>query len=347
MRNKRIYFSTGSTLLDLVVGGGVDMGYSAGSIINIVGDKSTGKTFLANEIIASAYHKYEDKFIWNYDDAESGYTFDSQKLYNMPPICNSNSFKSKTVEDWYCNVRKFLEKIKDDMIGIYVLDSLDGLSSNEILERGDERYKAFKQKKDFDKGSYQMASAKFLSQEFFRGLAGELMEKNVLLIVISQVRDKIGSFFAQQTRAGGKALDFYAHTALWLSNLQKIEKSNRSIGYVVKAKAKKNKTSRPFREAIISLLFDYGIDNVGSNLDFLFDLRGDSGKIKKCSEKIQWEKEENTYTRDELIDKILNEDLCDLIEKKTIEKWEDIEKLVSSNRRCKYANKKKVADEKG
>ena len=45
--------STGADLLDLVVGGGETKGFPAGNIINIVGDKSSGKTFLACEIIAT------------------------------------------------------------------------------------------------------------------------------------------------------------------------------------------------------------------------------------------------------------------------------------------------------
>ena len=53
---KMIYFRTGCKLIDLVVGGNKGVyGFPAGKFINIVGDKSAGKTFLANEIIASNY----------------------------------------------------------------------------------------------------------------------------------------------------------------------------------------------------------------------------------------------------------------------------------------------------
>jgi len=281
------YFSTGSDLLDLVVGGGMGMGFPAGNIINIVGDKSSGKSFLACEIIAKARHVYGKKFKWVYDDAESGFTFDTERLYGFD-ILNTDR-KSRTVEELYCNYREFLDGIKEDEVGIYVVDSLDGLSSREIQEIGDQRYRAFKQGKDYEKGSYQMGSAKFLSQEFFRTLTEPTYRKNVLLIIISQTREAINSMFKKQKRAGGKALDFYAHTCLWLSNLTTIKKENIPVGVVLKAKTDKSKTPRPYRSCLFTILFDYGVDNIGSNIDFLYDLRGETGQLSKAKEsEIVW-----------------------------------------------------------
>ena len=61
----RICFPTGSDLMDIQVGGGVTKGYPAGRIINIVGDKSSGKTFMAIEVIVAAYYKYGYTMIAN------------------------------------------------------------------------------------------------------------------------------------------------------------------------------------------------------------------------------------------------------------------------------------------
>jgi hypothetical protein len=35
----------------------------------------------------------------------------------------------------------------------------------------------------------------------------------------------------------------------------------------------KSSTPRPYRECVYTVLFDYGIDSIGSNIDFLFNLR--------------------------------------------------------------------------
>jgi hypothetical protein len=197
--------------------------------------------------------------------------------------------RSNTVEDWYNNSREFFESLKKDEVGIFVLDSLDGLSSKEMNKRVDERYKAFKKGKDFDDGSYQMGKAKFLSQEFFPHIVPLVEDKKAFLIVISQTRDKIGSMFKTKTRAGGKALDFYCHTILWLREVCKEENKGIPTKIIIEAKTKKNKTARPFRKTKISFIFDYGIDNTGDNIDYLFNLRTDEGKLRSSAKRIQWE----------------------------------------------------------
>jgi recombination protein RecA len=290
-------FGTGCDVLDLVVGGGQGMGYPAGKIINIVGDKSSGKTFLACEIIANAFHRYGTKLKWVYDDAESGFTFNTKELYGVEimPQNPKERVKSRTVEDMFCNYKLFLRNLKEDELGIYVVDSLDGLTSDENEKRGAERLKAFEEDKEFKQGSYQMGAAKFLSQEFFKGITEETEEKNCLLIIISQVRANIDPMsFDKYTRAGGKALDFYAHTVLWLAYLTKIVRKERSVGVVVKAKTTKSKTPRPYRECIFTLLFDYGLDNIGTNIDFLFDLRTDAGRMNKEGNAIIWDGKDQT-----------------------------------------------------
>jgi hypothetical protein len=167
------------------------------------------------------------------------------------------------------------------------------LSSNAGQERADESYKAHKAGKKLEKGSYQMDSAKFLSQEFFKNITDLTEQNHVLLIIISQVRDKIGAMFPTQTRSGGRALDFYAHTALWLATVSKIKRRERDVGVVVLAKTKKSKTPRPFRECLFTLLFDYGLDDVGSNIDYLFDLRAEDGKLLASAKNIIWNEKGN------------------------------------------------------
>lgn len=290
-------FSFGADLLDQVVGGGLGMGIPAGKIINLVGDKSSFKTFLACEILAAARYRYKKKVKWEYDDCESGFTFNTQAIYGFKimPESVEDRRRSKTVEELYCNVRDFIEGLKEDELGIYIVDSLDGLTSDEMEKRADERYKKFKKDEEFKQGSYQMGKAKFLSQEFFPPIAELCETKTVLLVIISQIRENIEAFsFEKYVRAGGKALDFYCHTVLWLAQRHKIKKKGRVIGVLVKAKTTKSKTPRPYRDCEFSCYFDYGIDNVGTNLDFLFNLRGESGELLKISESVVWKGEEQT-----------------------------------------------------
>ena len=296
--NKTIsYIPTGADLLDILVGGGEGEGYRNGTIVNFVGDKSSGKTFLACEVIAAAKNMFKDKLKWIYDDCESGFSFDTTRLYGFEimPTTISQRHKSKTIEDAYCNVREFLEALKQGEFGIYVIDSLDGLDSREGKKIADDQFKAFKKAKEGEKeekikGSYRMQKAKYLSDTFFPGLADLIEKKNALLIIISQVRYNVDPMsFEKFTRSGGKAMDFYCHTVLWLANIYKMLKKNRAIGVRIKAKNTKSKTPRPYREVFLDVLFDYGIDNIGSSINFLYDLLTPTGMAKEKDIKLSWD----------------------------------------------------------
>ncbi|HUW46876.1 MAG TPA: hypothetical protein VMW50_13945, partial [Dehalococcoidia bacterium] len=394
-----ICFPTGSDLLDTLVGGGESLGYPAGRIINFVGDKSSGKTFLACEVIAAAYYKFKNKLKWVYDDSESGFSFDTKKLYGVEimPINRKDRIKSPTVEDAYCNVRKFFEDLPDDEFGIYCIDSLDALKDKEGKKIADEHYKKFNArstaaqlKEEKEKGSYRMGKPKYLSEEFFPNLADLIERKNGLLIIVSQVRCNIDPFsFEKYTRAGGKAMDFYAHTVLWLANINKIKRKDRAVGVTIKAKNNKSKTPRPYREMFLVILFDYGIDNITTNIDFLFDFRTNTGLVEKNAtaswntsneytmaqlkqflidnnkenyyrknintklkheELMNWFKQEGneklfaklekTYSekmsRNDLINYIEKNNLQKELAERAVEKWEQIEASIRTNRPPKY-----------
>lgn len=321
---------TGSTLLDLIVGGGVGEGYSFGNVINIVGDTGAGKTLLACEVIAASHYKYGEKLKWVYDDCESGFTFDTEKLYGFEimPKNSADRTRSNTVEDAYVNVRKFVESLKKGEHGIYVIDSLDGLTSKELDRLADDHYKQALKGEDSGKGSYKVGKAKYLSQEFFPQLVDLLEKTNCILIVISQVRENINPrSFEKYVRSGGKAMDFYCHTVLWLAAAKKVRRKDIVIGVVIKAKTTKSKTPRPYREGFITVYFNYGIDDVATNVDFLYGFRTDTGELVKNASAIWQEgKEINSQNiKNFLIENNLEEqcikDCGKSMKKSTILEW--------------------------
>lgn len=340
------YFTTGNTLLDLVVGGGEKIGfgngYEAGTIARDWGDSSSSKSFKACELIAANYYKYKDKFKWVYDDCESGFRFDTKSLYGFEimPEDVSKRFHSRTVEDWYCNLRVFLKSIKEDEIGIYVLDSLDGLSSQELEERGEERLKAFEKDKEFDKGSYSMAAAKFLSQEFFRTLSSDLKDKKCLLYIISQERDNVGGgmYGPKNKASGGRAIRFFETVRIYSKSRKKMEKKDRAIGVMVDITAEKVRNPRPFRTCLIPLYFEYGMDDIGGNIDFLFDLRGETGELLKRAESVTWSKDVEPMGRNELVEYIEKNKLKNELKQRVIDKWEEIEAEIKVDRPKKYGD---------
>lgn len=299
MLKDRPYFKTGVKLIDMVIGGEKGVyGDPAGRIINIVGDKSTGKTFICNEFIANAHWIYGDKFKWMYADCERGYSFDTQSLYGMD-IWTPESDAPENVEQAFYCITKFAESLKDDEFGIYVLDSLDALTSDEQDNRAEERIKAIEAGKDM-KGTYGMGKAKYLSQEFFPQLCKVLESKNILLIIVSQIRDNTDMFsFEQYSRSGGKALDFYCYMVFWLAPAKKItykegEGNEIVLGGTNLLKVTKGKVPRPYRKCFYTFYFSRGIDNIETGVDYLFDIRTKTGDISTpVASSCAWEVDPN------------------------------------------------------
>ena len=97
-----------------------------------------------------------------------------------------------------------------------------------------------------------------------------------------------GMYAPKTKTSNGKAMEFYCHTRLQLKRLAYIERNGTKVGAVVKATTTKSKTPRPYREVVYTFYFDYGIDNIGSNIDYLFDLLSEKGELSKKANAIAW-----------------------------------------------------------
>jgi hypothetical protein len=155
---------------------------------------------------------------------------------------------------------------------LYVVDSLDSLSDTKEMARKD------------DEDSFGAAKAKKIS-EGFRKIIRRIEEKQVLLVVISQLRDNIGAMYGAKTkRSGGRALDFYASHILWLAEIGKSKKTingvERVVGINVKATCKKNKVGMAYRECAFTLVFGYGIDDVSANVEWLLTVAGGAAVLE-------------------------------------------------------------------
>lgn len=247
------FISSGSTVLDCVLGGG----WALGHIANIVGDKSTGKTLLAMEAIANFFLAYDDGWV-RYVQAE-GAAFDEDYANALGIPMDRVEIKNEidTVEAVFDD----LTALNSKHPGLYIVDSLDALSDEAEMGRG------------IRDGSYGAAKAKKLS-ELFRRLVRKLGRQKICVIIVSQVRDNIGVTFGEKHgRSGGKGLDFYCSQILWLAHIKTLKRTitkvERPIGITVRARCKKNKIGLPFRQCDFDIRFGYGIDDVGSASEFL------------------------------------------------------------------------------
>lgn len=249
--------SSGSLLLDLILGGG----WAIGRVSNIVGDRSAGKSLLAFEAMAN-FARATSAEDCRLVEAESALDRSYAKTVGLPDGISLTD-EIETVEKMETDLAAWCtaQKKKGATSGIYVLDSLDALSDNAEMERKE------------GEATYGTAKAKNLST-MFRKRIGLVESSNTHFMVISQIRDNIGVTFGEtKKRSGGRALDFYCSQIVWIADIGKIKKTVKGkevvIGSNVRARCKKNKVGMPHREVDIEVHYNYGVDDEASMINYL------------------------------------------------------------------------------
>ena len=317
------FIGSGSTTLNLALSGkGAQGGWARGRIVNIVGDGSSGKTLLALEaafwffyhimFLKRGIYPKVKKFEICYDNGEGVMDFPVANMYGTA-FYNAVNWKRSTHFEAMC--RRFIRKafkLKKGEALLYIIDSWDSFQSAKSK-------KAFMEsvEKDQDlKGDYDLLVQKYASRKFFPTIC-DAMDNNKIdatLVIISQVRSKIGvTFGKKQYRAGGKALDFYTHQVAWINELERlkktIKKQERVYGIKSGVKVERSKVAKPFREAVFNILYDYGLDDVGAMFDYVYG----SGKITFDGV--------DFATRKKFIKYIEEKDLEEKLVEKTEELW--------------------------
>lgn len=314
MADKKVeFFSTGSTLLDLAVGGG----WALKRVFNIVGDKSTGKTLLAIEAFAN-FKRTFPKGRMRYAEAESAFDDSYAQTLGFPKEVERPDEQLVTVEDFRNDLYKFVRKGGPSL---YILDSLDALSDEAEMKKFEKQMR----KKDPvegeeeaapEKGSYGTGKAKEMSK-LFRLMTQDVEEYNGCLGVVSQIRDNVGVMFgAKQTRSGGHALDFYSSQIIWLSEIKKIIKTFKGttlpIGVAIQSYTKKLKVGTPFRKCEFDIIFNYGIDDYSSMLTYLQDNGVVAETIKDLKSKLEKAKDKQDYATLDEIGALMKRDCIDI-----------------------------------
>lgn len=335
--------STGSTLVNLACSGRVAGAYAKGSYVFFVGDSESGKTFLALTCFAEANRNrnFAD-YRLIYDNVEDGALMDwaayfgptAAERIEAPSMKADAPVYSETVEDFYYHID---DAHKAGRPFIYVLDSMDALVPRSELEKFKKQKAASRNNKE-EAGDYGTAKAK-LNSHHLRLVLPKLKAMGSILIIISQTRDSLATFgFGEKkTRAGGKALKFYATLEIWTSVRDTLRKTvggkPRAYGITTQVDIKKNRLQGKKRRVFVPILHDYGIDDVGSCVDYLLD----EGHWKETSGKIHApEFSEEQLSRTKLIRKIEDEESERELRKIVADKWNSIEAELKTNRKARY-----------
>ena len=281
-----VYFRTGSVLADLVVGGGRGcLGFRGGRMARVIAVNSGGKSSLALEILATNIRKPPAPGFWHsYKDREYRFSFDSQGIYGVDinvQSANTEEPCPRTVEELSASLGKDLKE--NDGPGIVCIDSLEAFSTEETEDRAEEREALYSKDKEVQlKGSYtaKMGAASLMSETLRVHLA-DAAKSGSLILALSQIRQNAdaGPYAPKVKKVGGAALDHWVSEEVWLTPKHwidigdKEDQTLRTIGYVVELRSEKSTHDRPYRSCLLTVLFGYGVDDIGSNIDYLFDLR--------------------------------------------------------------------------
>ena len=270
-REKRIISAdelipVGSTLFNLALSDNYQGGYSIGKFSNLIGDQHAGKSLIALNMLAECSHlKRFNDYDLIYDDVEVANEFDIRYLFGDKAAKRITfDIISDSAEDFYGNIYK---KIKKKKPFIYILDTFDAIASEEDRERASDLAEGRRAG-----GTYGTSKPK-LASEMFRTIKSDLKKMEAFLLVISQTRDNIGfgAQFKPKTRSGGKALGFYSTHENWLSVVQQEKEKGVGVGAITECKCTKNKLTGKKRNVRIPIFYDYGIDDISANVDFLVE----------------------------------------------------------------------------
>lgn len=328
---------TPSTLLNCACSGYPDFAFLAGSIVNIIGDSWSGKTFLALSIFAELNLLYQfNHYRFIYDDAEYANTFNMEYLFGPetskriePPAWNDkHPIYSDTIEDFHCHIRDHLDEGKPF---IYVLDSFDALDADKDREKIEEMREARKRGVKA-KGSYGIIKPRIASS-LLRNIDDKLSKTNSLLIIISQTRDNLDPLsFKKSIRSGGRALKFYCSHEIWLTAGAKHRSKERIIGNNVIAKVEKAKLTGKVRGAKFTIFNDLGVDDIRSCIEFLTYF----GTWRKTKQTINAEHFNIKGSLASIIKTIEKRNLEPKLRKLTGRLWNQLEEEIKLKRKMKY-----------
>ena len=235
---------TGCPSLDIALGVG---GFPRGRIIEVFGPEASGKTTLAQHVVAEVQRQGG---IAAFIDAE--HALDPEYARKIGVNVNELLISQPDTGEQALDIVETL--VRSNAVDVIVVDSVAALVPKAEIEG--------------DMGDSHMGLQARLMSQALRKLTAIISKSHTCLLFINQTRMKIGVFFGNpETTTGGMALKFYASVRIEVRRAAQIKMGEKIIGNRVKAKIVKNKVAAPFRSTEFDIMYNEGISLGGDLID--------------------------------------------------------------------------------
>jgi recombination protein RecA len=246
---------TGALALDLALGIG---GIPRGRVTEIFGSESSGKTTLAQHIIAETQ---KAGGVAAYIDAE--HAFDPTYAANCGVNLRDLLISQPDTGEQALEITETL--VRSGAVDVIIIDSVAALAPRAEIEG--------------EMGDAHVGLQARLMSQALRKLSAAISKSKTAVIFINQLREKVGIFFGNpEVTPGGRALKFYSSVRIDLRRGDSIKQGTEMVGARVRARVVKNKVAPPFRSAEFDIMFNRGISKEGN----LVDLGVTAGVVKKA-----------------------------------------------------------------
>jgi recombination protein RecA len=245
---------TGCLSLDIALGVG---GVPRGRIVEIFGPEASGKTTLAQYVVAEVQRMGG---VAAFVDAEHALDPDYAKKIgvNIDDLFISQPDTGEQALDIVETL------VRSNAVDVVVVDSVAALVPKAEIEG--------------DMGDHHVGLQARLMSQALRKLTAAISKSRTVLIFINQTRQKIGVFFGNpETTTGGMALKFYSSVRIEVRRSAQIKQGEKNIGNRVKVKIVKNKVAPPFQTCEFDIMYNEGISISGDALD----VAAECGVVKK------------------------------------------------------------------